>query len=274
MKIKFILAMLVLCFFQARVMAWETPLHQTSFEMMGDLVWNKWETDNFIVLSLDKSQGLSIRESVEDMRSSFLDSWGLSDAKSLLPCKLICVPDKETLNKLFGINEPRYEVRYDSDGKATSCSVWLDYDNVESLNLLVGSASVSRSVFPSKMNPALRKGILALGRSAQQSRELLRTPSTVDPKSIFSIADDTTQTKEATEADRNCALVCLLLRKEFGRHAFSSFANGSQDEDSLKRTFGFSGYEEFAKTLSRFSKNLSDDISNRRTPDEYLTPIE
>lgn len=268
-KIKFAFFVLLASAFLNAVAQDEVPM-ETSAEISSDSVWNKWETENFIILSLDKEQGLSIRSFVEEMRSSFLHSWGLADPKSLVSCKLICVPDKETLTKLFGIEEPRYEVRYGSEGNAISCSIWIDHESLDSLYLMVGSVSVSKSVFPLNINPVLQKGILALGHSPEHTRNLLKTPATVDPKSLF---NGVAAGKTPADTEQNCALVCLLLRKEFGRDSFSLFINDeSQNEERLKDVFGFSGYNELSATLQRFSKNLSEDILNKRTPDEYLLP--
>jgi hypothetical protein len=71
--------------------------------------------------------------------------------------------------------------------------------------------------------------------------------------------------------DRNSALVCLMLRKEFGEQKFIQFLSSNQDEDSIKMIYGFKNLMEFDGTLGRYLENLKKDIGSGATPDSYLT---
>lgn len=245
------------------------PLIEKSSLREGDLAWNKWDTKNFIVLSLDKGQGLFLRDSVEQIRDSFLDSWGLNFVDSTLPCKLVCVPDRKTLGKLFNIEAPKCEVRYSADGKVSVCAIWIDYESIAMLPSLVGSVSVSSANIP----PVLQNGIVALSVSPSRTREILGSACSVDAKSLFGMkSEEWSSSKDKEMLNRRCALVCLMLRKELGVDAFSAFAQSKQNEDAVSRIFGFTGYGDLSRALDRYSLNLSDDIKKGRTPDGYLVP--
>jgi hypothetical protein len=236
-----------------------------------DLVWNKWDTKNFIVLSLDKRQGVVLKGVVEEVRLSFFDSWGLPVDDSLVPCKLVCVPDRQTLQNLFSVDSPRCEVRHAPDGKVSTCAIWVDYENIHMLPYLVASVSVSDSVCPFKLSPVFQNGMVSLSGPVQSVRSLLGSRSSVDSRSLFSIKGEAwSSSKDKEGLNRKCALFCLMIRKELGSAAFSSFAMGDQSEDSVKKALGFTGHDELSKTLERYSENLAGDISKERTPDEYL----
>lgn len=248
------------------------PLIEKS-ALKEDLVWNKWDTTNFIVLSLDREQGLLLRDTIERLRGSVLNSWGLNSGDSLVRCKLVCVPDRKTLGKLFNIESPKFEVRRSADGKVSVCAIWIDYESLRVLPSLVASVSVADSVAPSKVSPVLQNGIVALSVSTNRTREILGVNSAVDSKSVFGMtAEAWASVKDREGLGRKCALICLMLRKELGRDAFSRFAASTQDEESVRRILGFDGYKELSKTLDRYSLHLAEDIKNGRTPDGYLVP--
>ena len=238
-----------------------------------DLVWNKWDTTNFTVLSLDKTQGLLLKDSLEKMRESILESWGLPSGDSLVRCKLVCVPDRKTLGKLFNIESPRFEVRHSSDGKVSVCAIWIDNESLHVLPSLVASVCVSDSLSTAKISPVLQNGIVALSVSPKRTREILGKHLAVDSKAVFGMTGEAwSAAKDKETINGKCALICLMLRKEFGREAFSHFVTSAQNEDSIRLIFGFDGYKEMTKTLDRYSANLAEDIKNGQTPDGYLVP--
>jgi hypothetical protein len=71
---------------------------------------------------------------------------------------------------------------------------------------------------------------------------------------------------EAKVVEANAALLCLLVRKEFGSAAFGRAATS----ESVSRSLGFSSEDEFASTFARYRSNLSADLKSGRTPDGYL----
>ena len=68
---------------------------------LKNLVWNKWDTDNFTILSLDQSQGKYLHENIESMKTWILRRWGISEKLQFsAECKIMCVPTKELMKKL------------------------------------------------------------------------------------------------------------------------------------------------------------------------------
>jgi len=101
-----------------------------------------------------------------------------------------------------------------------------------------------------------------LERSAAAVRERLSSAPEVPLDSILGKSDGA----DAQAAEANAALLCLLVRKEFGGRAFGRAASS----ESIWRALGFSSEEEFASTFARYRSNLSSDLKSGRTPDGYL----
>ena len=70
--------------------------------------------------------------------------------------------------------------------------------------------------------------------------------------------------------DREAATLCLLLRKEFGQQKFIEFIKNNSSQNALHQVYGFNGYSQFDESFKRYFYNLSQDIVNNRTPDNYL----
>jgi len=236
----------------------------------SDLVWNKWDTNNFIILSLDKSQGLKLKRDADAIMSESLSRWGVDGGFSV-PCKLICVPDRKSLKKLFGIDAPHSEVRREVDGKISVNAIWLDYESLGDLPSLVSSAYLSAS----NLGFFVQRGIFKLGAPVSKIKSEVSGLGEFSCKDVFSLSRDkwSSMTPEARDAfDKKSEIVCLLLRKEMGRQRFSEFIGADkQDEQSLRSVYGFNGFEEFDATIKRYSENITKDAAEGILPDEYLT---
>lgn len=219
------------------------------------LVWNKWDTPNFIVISLDKGQGSSMRGEAESVRSSFLERWSVEPSKR--ECKLVCVPDAVMLKRLFGLSEPRCEVRRSESGEPEA-AIWIDADRKETLPSLVAQAEL----LSGDHRPFVSKGVPIIEGAASGARDALYAASELPLGSIV----DGDEKADAAAVAGNSVLLCLLLRKEFGREAFGRTVSAPEPWVPL----GFSSEEEFASTLSRYRANLLADMKSGRTPDGYL----
>lgn len=248
------------------------PSESEGASSIEGLVWNKWDTKNFIVLSLDKGQGLFVKNSIERVRLDFLDAWGLPSSDLPFQCKLICVPDKAMLRKLFSIDSPRFEAGRESE---KNCAIWIDYDELDALPSLIAAMSASDRALDA--SPLLGRGLTVLSESVDKTRSLVVDVGEVDSKSVFNMTKEkfaSLPKKDQDLFDRQSALICLLLRKEFGRKKFSKFVANSHGDSSIVSVFGFDGVEDFGRTLSRYSDNLSKDIKGGSAPDHYLTVSE
>lgn len=227
------------------------------------MVWNKWETDNFVVLSIDFGFGDRLRSSVESDRVSACGSWGVATDRLPVKCKLVCVPDAKTLGELFSIDSPRCEIRRDESLKPKEIAIWLDQSRSSSLPGLLISVSLHSAPL------YLQRGsnILASPDSAGEISSL------ADPsfQSIFSVTSSSLSSldrKERENFDRESAVLCLLARREFGSGAFSCLSRGARPEVAL----GFGDEKSFLETVRRYFANLKEDLQSGRTPRSYLEP--
>lgn len=218
------------------------------------LVWNKWDTDHFVVISLDKSRGAAMRHEVETVRHEVLNRWSIPESNSS-GCKLVLVPDASMLKKLFGLSEPKCEVSGSASG--ATASIWIDEDRISLLPSLVVECELARGDF----KPFVRRGVPILERSPAKVREEILAST---GSALASVLGDGKQPVDA----RDSALVCLLARKEFGAAAFGKVVAGSAPP--LHEALGFSSAEELESTYKRYRANLIDDIKSEKTPDEYL----
>lgn len=227
------------------------------------MVWNKWETENFVILSIDFGFGDRLRSSVESDRDSICESWGVKSSRLPVKCKLVCVPDGQILADLFSIESPRCEIRRGGSSEPKEIAIWLDQKRSSHLSGLLLSVSLYDAPL------YLQRGINVLA-SAEPSRDIasLDAPSF---KSVFS----TTQTvfsgldREARSAfDKESAVLCLLARREFGSLLFSSLSRGVRPDVAM----GFPDEKSFVDTAKRYFSNLKEDVQSGRTPQSYLDP--
>ena len=69
-------------------------------EDLKNLVWNKWNTNNFTILSIDQAQGEYLFNNLEAIKTWSLTRWGMSDLKYSAECRVFCVPNKNLMKKL------------------------------------------------------------------------------------------------------------------------------------------------------------------------------
>jgi len=232
---------------------------------MEGLVWNKWDTDHFVVLSIDKPQGRDLFSDIEAVRMDTLNRWGLSTEGSFF-CKLVCVPDADMLRKLFGLKEPRCEVSRSKSGDAEFAAIWVDSSRIGLLASLIAEAELEYSPH----HAFLRRGVPAVERGAESVRFSLPRASDSTCSSLL----DAKASEAALKADpqgfeANCALLCLMLRREYGRKAFGEAS--SCQATSLHEEMGFGTPADLDATFARFRDNLLRDIEVGATPDEYLS---
>lgn len=224
------------------------------------LVWNKWDTDHFVVLSLDRSRGSAMRRDAESVRQDVLSRWSISDGNPVR-CKLVFVPDAQMLKRLFGLSVPRCEVRRSEGGSVESAAIWVDEERIALLSSLISECELACGDF----KPFARRGIPILEKSPAGVREDLLSSTDAPPADLA--AKTKSGVDDATLA-RNSALACLMIRREFGRAAFGSAIRGSAPPPN--EVLGFSSEQEFEETYKRYRTNLLGDIKDGRTPDEYL----
>lgn len=259
--IKFLCSMFVACV--ACVAFAEVPVPAIEFARkpppgLEGLVWNKWDTDHFSVLSIDKDQGLSLCRSVELERRELLDRWGLKDSDSFY-CKLVCTPDAEMLRRLFGLKDPRCEVKRSDSGAPESISIWVDTERLSRLPHLLAEAEMGRGGLPG----FVKRGVAIVELGPDVVRESLSSDSALG---LPEVLDDAKAGSK--DFDSAAAFLCLLVRKEYGRGAFGKASSAAAAD--LAGLMGFKSPEDMSTTFERYKENLKADLKSGRTPNEYL----
>lgn len=251
--------------FSFSLLAQDTVTTPEISEDLKGLVWNKWDTENFIVLSIDKGQGLYIKNNVEDLKTLMLDKWGLPDVNFEGECKLICVSNKDLLKKIFRLDESKVEIRRDQQGNIKLCVIWFCLENKEiPLDHLTTICMAQFEEKHGKLPYFCKKGIPLLNKSTQDVKQKFLSENNLkfSIKDFFSAKEDKTKSESYRVQS---ALLCLLLRKEFGQDNFVHFLHSK----SLS-SFGFENDNEFEKIVNKYYENIYKDLKENKVPNNYL----
>ena len=246
-----------------------------------DLVWNRYTTENFTILSIENKQGRWLSYNIENIKSWCLKRWGLPNIKFEKECRIMVVPNKELLKKLFNISESRYEARM-VDGKLEIIALWLSLDSEEDLVDTVPYFVTICSVleidqkFNTKSNILLTKGMAELNISIVKIKGNIKIASGIEGKDIVNaLGVDSTKYKKMSQDDlknfnSKSLIVSLMLRKEFGESRFLRFLFSNKNtNDSLGVIYNFDS-ESFDKSYTRYCKDLASEIKGDKVPDFYL----
>lgn len=238
----------------------ETPKQAKAPEIPEDLkgmVWNKWTTKNFIILSIDKDQGVYLKNNMEKIKTWLLTRWGLSDVNFDGECKIVCVSSKKLLKRIFRLDGSKFEVRKDQNGKIQTSVIWFSLEDYEKDIAMFELMNICLSQFENKYKKDLpsvcKKGMAFLS----QEPEVIKHKILEEPTSEISF--------EKELNDVQCGVLCLLLRKEYGQDNFIKYLSSNDFN-----CFGFTQKEKFNETLNRYYRNLLEDIKTNRVPNEYL----
>jgi hypothetical protein len=248
---------------------------------LQDLVWNRYTTENFTILSIENKQGRWLYYNIENIKNWCLKRWGLPNIRFEKECRIMVVPNKELLKKLFNISESRCEARV-IDGKLEIVAVWLSLDSEEDLvNTVPYFVTICSVVeidhkFNTKSNVLLTRGMAELNKSLVKIKDNLRKASDVDGKDIIALLNiDNTKYKKISAEDLNkfdskSLIVSLMLKKEFGETDFLRFLFSNKNvEDSLGVIYGFDS-DSFTKSYLRYCKDISNEIKDNKVPDFYI----
>lgn len=228
-----------------------------------DMVWNKWETENFVVLSIDYDFGRRLKSSIEETRLDFCRSWGVKDERLPVKCKIVCVPDPTLLKKFFSLDGVRQEVKRDISGSVTEMSIWFDQVRFDEFPSLVASICLyDRPLF-------IKRGVPKIISLTPSKISEMILSSAGSPSSVLRISEEEFHKNSSSEADGNSIVACLFFRKEFGLALFSKI---KRNESEFGAICGFSDSKSFEATLKRYSENLKSDLKSGKTPKSYLSP--
>lgn len=256
------------------------PTEEVSTPDLKGLVWHKWNTENFVILSIDKNQGEYLYRNIEATKSWILTRWGLEDIRFSAECRIFCVPDAALLEKLFGVKTPTAQVRRGSDGKIEISVLWLVLGKNPSEVVPGAMTQVCLNELGIKAL-WLYRGMGILNGTRDQIRKRLsvfRKYLDSNQKMFFSqslltmTAADWNKLPDQYKYMYDCqaAAICLIFRQEFGQDALLDFVSSKMSESDLKKCFGFNSYEQFDVTFKRYMYYLSVDIEQDKTPEHYL----
>jgi len=217
------------------------------------LVWHKWDTENFTVISLDKSQGYALKREVEETRADISRRWNIS-FKDGGRCKVVCVTTPEMLKKLFGLDYPRCEPR-----SGEPSALWIDSERISLLGSLIAEVELSHGGHRS----FVRHGIPLVERRSKSAREDLSTASASGAESLSA-----TPPSVSDDYRRASAFMCLMVRMELGSAAFGRAS--VQSDRPLHEVLGYSSAKELSSTFSRYCSNLAEDVRSGRAPNKYI----
>lgn len=245
-----------------------TPASQDKKIDISGLVWNKWETDNFIVLSLDKSEGYDLYKNIENLKEKSLQKWGLENFRFKQKCKVVCVLSKDYLNNFFRLNDSYVEVLKSSNEDFNSCSIWFSQDYKENL----ASDILYVSLLQTELKWWAKRGIYLLKNDVDFVKSNI-AENLKDFSKIISLTEDDWKKQTVEERkifDSGAMTACLFLRKEFGQNNFLRIINSTQNEENFKNLIGFNNYFDLDNVFKRYKNNLYKDKVDNKIPDNYL----
>lgn len=244
-----------------------------------NLAWHRWQTTNFVVLSLNQEHGAFLVHNIERVKSWVLTRWGFPDIKFNNEFRVICVPNKDYLKKFFKIDYYHFEARTDQNGKKLNVA-WFSMD--ENPQDVVARVVTEVALREFKEQYGVKLGVWAYrgmgllncpSPAIRSNFATLQATSMRGAKELFEMTEESFNkltTEDRRKFDTEAAAMCLLLRKEFGPQKFVQFLVGGANEMALGQTYGFQGYGHFDMSFKRYTFNLAADIMRNVTPDSYL----
>lgn len=246
------------------------------------IAWLRWTTRNFVIHSIDFQQGQYLTANIEQMKVWVLERWGLETSDFSAEVRIWCVPDKATMKKMFNFDDSRGEV-IEENGKIKISNLWIVLDMKPAETIPAALTVVALREYENKNKVKfgwwVHRGLPVLNMTLSQIKNKLATleqPLKNDSaiffsKSLFSTKpqDLNNQTLEVKNLfDTQAAMMCLLVRKEFGQNNFLSFI-----QDSSLQKLGFRDNGEMDSVFKRYMFYLVQDIKQNKTPDSYLQII-
>ena len=241
---------------------------------LKNLVWNKWSTPSFTVMSIDHEQGKYLYQNIEAIKAWTTARWGFNDIKFSAECRILCVPNKNLMKKLFGIEQSTAEVRVDETGKIKLSAIWMVFDGtpIDSIppNLTLVILKEIEQSAGVKIGFWFKRGSIVLNSSVSQIKSFLGNGTVgFTNQDLLTVEEEAWKALDQSKKDQfdfQSACLCLLLRKEYGQKNMHLFIKNPDP----KAVMGFDSDNGFELTLIRFCNNLVADIKKGRTPDDYL----
>lgn len=255
---------------------------------LKNLQWNRYTTQNFTILSIDDGQGKWLATNLEKIKTWCVTRWGFPDFKLSKECRVMCIPNKNLMKKLFNLTESRYEVRRNKDGGVDMTILWLILDDKPAKTVPAQLSQVCFAEFETVHNVKLgwyaHRGMSLLNATPMEIRQQLAalgnsvnrdSPVFVSQKMFTMTEDEYYKAKQEDQLvfDSQAVALCLMLRKEFGEakmQGFMRLSSRNNPEAVLLSIYGFRGFQHFDGSYARYMRDLTNDIARGKTPDSYL----
>lgn len=230
-----------------------------------DLEWNRYSTDNFVVLSIDNSQGKNLSENLDKYKKNYLTKWGFPDFKFSKECRVFCVPSEAMLKKLFNITESKVEYRKELN------VAWIVFGDYSAISEIVYKEFEEK--YKTELPFWFKRGSYLLNKSDVR-KQLKDCNGKFSAEKLLNMKKDEYDKNEDKKIlDQQFVCLCLMLRKEFGEvklQGFLRFSSSNDVKDVLSFVYGFVSYQAFDKQYQRFVKDLNSELINNNVPDSYL----
>jgi hypothetical protein len=254
---------------------------------LKDLVWNRYTSNNFVIMSIDNAQGKWMSENINKIKTWCIERWGFPDFQFTKECRVFCVPNKSLCKKLFNLDDSKVEIRR-KNGEIEITAMWLILDDKPARIIPKQLTQVCFAEFEQKHNVTIpffaKNGIRLLnGISSDIRSDMIYLGLHVDKdqpifisEKMFLMTEDEYENSSLENKkifDSQSIALCLLLRKEFGETKMQGFlrmSSKNDPKDVLLTIYGFTSYAQFDQSYLRYIKDLSREVSSNKTPDSYL----
>jgi hypothetical protein len=250
--------------------------------MIDGLTWHKWANNEYVVLSLNKSQGEFVISNVGKVKKWALHRWGFPDVALSCECRLLCVYDQNLMNKLFSLDHSKIEWKE----KEQLFVGWLLLNDSPAITLPEPITELSLLELSRQIGHPLdywaMRGIIKLNNvsSVVKADLLALNDCIINVKKVYFVPTlfemnfqkwNALNDSDKRLYDLECMVLCLMLRKEYGQTKFKQCIFSQSDiKDRLKTIYSFQSIEEFNSAYIIYMRKLCDDIARGQTPDSYL----
>lgn len=245
---------------------------------LKNLVWNRYTTENFTILSIENEQGKWLNYNIENIKSWCLKRWGIPNFKFQKECRIMVVPNKDLLKRLFNISESRYEVRKIKDDLEV-IAVWMvissDDDLINTVPYYVTSCSLIEFNYTNnfKNDLCFINGISLLNESFSKIKNIDKKDYHTKILNLLSVDENKynkMSSEEKKDFDVESMLLCLMFKKEFGENKFLRFLTSNKTkEDSLRYIYRFT-ISDFENSYNRYIKDFVSELNENKVPNSYL----
>jgi len=254
----------------------------------AEVVWNRFETPNFEVLSINKEQGEKLYRNLEQMRRWLYGRWAFKEGPFSVKCKVLLCPDQAVYATLFKRDKQAVQVERDAGGRTKSLAIWCyagDRWYTSTVPSLLTEVVLCEfeATYGVRFPLWLHRGMATLNSSVPDMRERIGVLKQIYDQNLpcFWTEDILRMTPDKLAKyqpqnqlwfDRECAAFCLYLMKTHGQKKFLLFLDSSTNNRQPNISLlGYASYQDFDKAFNRYMYNVSADISNGRTPNSYFT---